>query len=47
MIWVFCKQCERWHRIYPTTVMRCPYCGSDVTEWEGWWSGNERVYYQD
>lgn len=32
MIWVFCKQCKRWHRVYPTTVMCCPYCGVDITE---------------
>lgn len=31
MIWVFCKQCKRWHKVYLTTVMRCPYCGTDVT----------------
>ena len=35
MIWVYCKKCKRWQLIYQTTVMRCRYCGDDITMWEG------------
>ena len=34
MKWFFCKKCGKWHRTYPTTVIRCPFCGADITAQE-------------
>ena len=32
MIWYWCKYCSLWFRASTTTVVRCPKCGADITE---------------